>query len=280
MKFRNLRASLALITGALLASVAVASDQWNTRLEGYKTGKENPVTFSVQSNYQSNSVTDNGVSYDDPSWRTDLAIDVPWGVRLGGTIISGIGNDDPFTDEKRLFAEKTFFFCDELDFTVGYRHEFLYEGYGDWDIDAPYVELGKNFSFADDDIRIRAYVRAEYWHTSATDDNGIIPEIGLRALLKLSNRFSLDLRFSALNDPGIQGGNGGMITRGEGYVNYDVTEDGLARIFAGGEVYNPWSTDGPVDVREKQGLFKAGFKVDDIGAVGSKIYNRIKGEAQ
>lgn len=280
MNMRKLRASLALITGALLASMAVASDQWNTRLEGYKTSKENPVVVSVQSGYQSNSVTDNGVAYDDASWRSDLAIDVPWGIRFGATMINGIGSDDPFTDEKRLFAEKTFFFCDVADLTVGFRHEFLYDGFGDWDIDAPYVELGKNFSFMENDLLMRAYVRAEYWHASATDDNGLIPEIGLRALLKLSSRFSLDLRFSALNDPGIQGGNGGIITRGEGYINYDVTEDGLARFFAGGEVYNPWGTDGPVDVREKQGLFKAGFKVDDIGAVGSKIYNRIKGEAQ
>jgi len=275
MKIQRLWALLLTASvSTLLASSALASDPSNVRLEGLKTSEERPLVFSVDSRYESDYVSDNGVPYGDPVSRTDLAVDLPYQFRVGGSIIRGIGADDPYSDEEKLFIEKAFLFCDDWDLILGYRHEFLAQS--KWNIRAPYMELGKNFQF-NSDVRIRAYARVEHWSAEATDDNGFLPELGLRLLAQLSPRFSLDLRLSAINDPGIQGGNGGIVGVAEGYLNFDVDQGGLTQIYTGGKLFNPW-TDGPTDVRERRGVYEVGVRVKDIGEAGRKAVNFFKGE--
>ncbi len=274
MKIQKLWALLTVSIGMLLASSASASDQSNIRLEGSRTTEERPVVFSIDTRYESDYVSDNGVSYGDPVSRTDLAVELPYHFRVGGSLIRGIGAEDEFTDEEKLFIEKTFLFCEDWDLTVGYRHEFLAQS--EWNIRAPFAEVGYNHQF-NPDIRARLYFRTEHWSAQATDDNGFIHELGTRFLMQLSPRFSVDLRFSLLNDPGIQGGNGGLVGVASGYVNFDVDQGGDMQIYTGGKLYNPW-TDGPTDVRERRGVYEVGVRIKDIEGAGRKAISFFKGE--
>jgi len=232
------------------------------------------IVFGLDSKYQSDYVTPNGVSYGDDIYRFDLTATF-YGFKAGVTKIGSFGDGaSPYSEEWQAFIEKKWEWCSSIYLIAGYRQEWLD---GPWDLSIPYVEVGKTWNTGQSQD-LTAYVRGEYWHNiqKTTTDNGLIATIGLRYLNNLSDKFSLRLGTSFVHDDGLQGGGAGFIWVGEGYIDYALTHE--TTLYTGGKYYAPMGIDNPVDVRENRKVFEVGVKVNDFPKQLGKAWGRITGE--
>jgi hypothetical protein len=239
------------------------------------TASAQAIVFGLDSKYQSDYVTPNGVSYGDDIYRFDLTATFH-GFTAGVTKIGSFGGGtSPYVEEWQAFIEKKWQWCSSIYLIAGYRQEWLD---GPWDLAIPYMEVGKTWNTGQSSD-LTAYVRGEYWYNiqKTTTDNGLIATIGLRYLNNISDKFSLSLGVSLVHDTkGLQGGGAGFIGVGEGYLNYALTNE--TTIYTGGKYYAPMGIDNPVDVRENRKVFEVGVKVDDFPKQMGKVWNRITGE--